>query len=576
MEAISVEVGGMTQTALRALVGLAVLLLLSIGAGADSAWGQTELPYSEETLIGCGPAPDDATLVAAGARIGQIRVRVNDVFDLGNPKENKRVFRLVNRIHIDTKPQVVRNLLLFRTGDRFDRRLLEETERFLRAEGIFSDAKVTAEQLCGDAVDLIVDVKDVWTLFLSAGFSRSGGTNNTRFELEDANFLGSGKDVAIEQRSNVDRDSTLGRYRDHNFLGSRTRLELWYADNSDGSFQVFDVRQPFYALETRFSAGLRVRLEEKVDKLYRLGSIFSSFRHDQDFIEAFVGRSTGLKNGRVVRWLAGGTYLADRFLKAPKEVEPIFIPPDRVLSYPWIGFEYIRDDFREASNLDQITRTEDLSLGLRANGRVGFSAEALGGDADRLIFQLNASQGFELGDRGLLLTSAYSSGRWGDDGAENWVTGALGKLYFRDFGKHQFAVSLGGDVAENLDFDNQILLGGDNGLRGYPLRYQQGDRRVLLTLEQRFYTDWQIFRVVQVGGAMFFDIGRAWFAGEQLFPPARPVLAQGWLKDVGVGLRLSSIRSGRGTMAHLDIAFPLDGDPSIDKVQWLVRTRESF
>ncbi len=565
----------MIESALRTLSGVALALLVGLGP-APSAWGQSDLPYSEAAPVGCGAVPDDASLMAAGVKIGQVRIRINDIFDASNPKENKRLFRLVNRLHVDTKPQVVRNLLLFRTGDRFDRRLLDESERLLRAERIFSDASVTTEQLCGDVVDLIVDVKDVWTLFLSAGFSRSGGKNTTRVELEDANFLGTGKNVAIQQRSNVDRDSTLGYYRDRNFLGSRTRLELWYSDNSDGSFQVFDLRQPFYALDTRFAAGLRVRIDDRVDKLYQLGEIFSSFRHEQDFIDAFVGRSAGLKDGRVARWMVGATYLADRFSKAIGEVEPIFIPPDRILSYPWIGFEYIEDDFREVSNLDQIARTEDLSLGFKASGRIGYSFENLGADADRAVYQLNLSKGFDLKGRGLLLTSAYSSGRYGDDGAENMVSGALGRLYVRNFGRHFFYATLSADVAENLDFDNQVLLGGDSGLRGYPLRYQQGDRRALLTLEQRFYTDWQLFRVVQIGGAVFFDVGRAWFEGEQQFPPARPIRAEGWLKDVGFGLRLTSNRSGRGTMVHVDVAFPLDGDPSIDKVQWLVKTRESF
>ena len=48
------------------------------------------------------------------------------------------------------------------------------------------------------------------------------------------------------------------------------------------------------------------------------------------------------------------------------------------------------------------------------------------------------------------------------------------------------------------------------------------------------------------------------------------------LKDVGFGLRLSSTRSGRGGMIHLDVAFPLDGDPSIDSVQWIVTSKQTF
>ncbi len=48
------------------------------------------------------------------------------------------------------------------------------------------------------------------------------------------------------------------------------------------------------------------------------------------------------------------------------------------------------------------------------------------------------------------------------------------------------------------------------------------------------------------------------------------------LKDIGLGLRIGSSRSSRGSMVHLDLAFPLDGDPSIKRVQWLVSTSDTF
>jgi hemolysin activation/secretion protein len=122
-------------------------------------------------------------------------------------------------------------------------------------------------------------------------------------------------------------------------------------------------------------------------------------------------------------------------------------------------------------------------------------------------------------------------------------------------------------VARNLDPEKQILLGGDSGLRGYPLRYQDGDARLLFTVEQRFFTDYYPFRLLHVGGAVFFDAGRTWGGGASQL---------GLLRDVGLGLRLSSSRSGLGNVIHIDLAFPLDGDPSIKSAQWLVTTKASF
>ena len=114
------------------------------------------------------------------------------------------------------------------------------------------------------------------------------------------------------------------------------------------------------------------------------------------------------------------------------------------------------------------------------------------------------------------------------------------------------------------------VLGGDNGLRGYPLRYQAGTSMALLTLEERYYTDWYPFRLFHVAGAVFYDMGRTWGMD------VTGATSAGLLKDVGIGLRLGSSRSAFGNVLHVDLAFPLDGDPSISNVQFVVETKGQF
>ena len=114
------------------------------------------------------------------------------------------------------------------------------------------------------------------------------------------------------------------------------------------------------------------------------------------------------------------------------------------------------------------------------------------------------------------------------------------------------------------------MLGGDTGLRGYPLRYQSGDRKVLLTLEQRYFSDWYPWRLFYVGGAIFVDVGRAW--GDS------PVsnIEDGWLSNAGIGLRLGNARFGFGRVFHIDLAFPFNGDDDIDDVQLLFSGKARF
>jgi hemolysin activation/secretion protein len=180
------------------------------------------------------------------------------------------------------------------------------------------------------------------------------------------------------------------------------------------------------------------------------------------------------------------------------------------------------------------------------------------------------SNGAQLGDNGTLLYGAEFGGRLISGTTENLLFSTFANYHWRQSEKRLFYVGLDIAIGDNLDIDNPVLLGGDSGLRGYPLRYQTGSSRALLTLEQRWYTDWYPFRLFRVGAAAFVDVGQSWGYS--------PIGAEslGLLRDVGVGLRLGNPRSGVGRMLHIDVAFPLDGGPDIKGTQLLVEAKRSF
>jgi outer membrane protein assembly factor BamA len=512
--------------------------------------------------------------VPDGTPIGDIHIVVEDIFDTSDPKEDRRLFRLANRLHRRTRPRVIASQLLFKAGDPYSQRLVDESERLLRTNRYLHDATIAPLTVDPESADLEVRVRDVWTLNVGGGLGRRGGANSTHFQLQDTNFLGLGKALTFERRSNVDRVSSLFRYDDPAILGTRFTLGLDYSSNSDGSLRKADFGRPFYALDTRWAASFAGLQDDRVETHYALGEKSERFRQQQDFFSLQGGLSSGIERGWARRWMAGFTYQRDRFAREPGAVGPDHLPADRTLSYPWIGLEWIQDDYRVERDLDQIHRTEDLHLGGQLHALLGYSTSALGGDDDRLIFEARASRGFQLTDRKLLLLAGDTASRWGSDGRENASLTAGAKFYARNFGDHLFSATFEGTVTDNLDRERQLTLGGENGLRGYPLRYQDGNARAYLTLEQRFFTDWYPFRLVHVGGAIFFDIGRTWTAGDA----DDPSLSRnyGILRDVGIGLRLSSSRSGLGRMLHIDLAVPLDGDSSIQSVQVFVTTKQSF
>ena len=514
--------------------------------------------------------PSAAELEAAGATIGRVIIDKQNVFDTSKPGENKSIFRLANRWHIVTRDSVIEQQLLFRSGDPFSQRILEESERLLRVNNYLYDAKITPIRYEEGVVDIRVWTRDLWTLMPGLSVSRSGGENRTRVELSEQNLLGLGVKVRVSHTENVDRDSTSFEYFDKNLGNSWTSAFFKYSDSSDGGTTQFNLKRPFYALDTRWSAGARYFDDEREQSFYDLGNEVAEYKSESEIHSAFWGWSTGLIDGWARRWTTGIVYDDRDFSAVPDGELPSLVPEDRKLIYPFLGFELLQDNFQTASNRDQFERTEDFFLGTRLVARLGFATESFGSDRDAIIYSLSASNGYGSIQRKALFLSAWASGRVEHGESTNTQVGVNTRYYNQITEKRLFFMTLEGSWGNNLDLDKLVDLGGDTGLRGYPLRYQTGDSKFLATAEQRYFTDWYPFRLFRVGGAIFADIGRTW--GDN--PVGGPSL--GWLKNVGIGLRLGPTRSSGRDVVHIDIAFPLDGDPSIDSVQFLIDSKKSF
>src|SRR4051794_5806518 len=198
-------------------------------------------------------------LEAAGLRIGEIIVDNGDVFDPSIPEENHAIFRLANRLHIETRPDVIRDQLLFQPGDSFSAHLVHESERILRANTYLFDARVEPVRIHDGLVDVIVHTKDVWTLNPGVNFGRSGGENSSGFQFEESNLLGTGREIMVGYDQDVDRSSRQIRYTDPHFRGTWNELKLAYENNSDGKLRELSYKQPFYSLATSRAGGVGYR-----------------------------------------------------------------------------------------------------------------------------------------------------------------------------------------------------------------------------------------------------------------------------------------------------------------------------
>ena len=573
----------------RRLCSGAALLAASL-VGAAAAWAQAAAPTvagsavsavsagsTPPALAAAGSAPGPAAslptlaeLEAAGATFGNIRIVNREIFDATDPREDYRLFRWANALHIRTRPEAIKRTLLFKSGERVSTRLIEETERLLLSNRYLYDVDFKPTAYRDGVVDLDVVTRDTWSLDLGIKASRSGGENSSGLQIREYNLLGTGMSMSVGRSNGVDRSSNEFQFANERMFGSLVSISYSHSTNSDGRSDAASIVRPFYALDARWAAGVSVAQYDRIDALYNAGEVVSQYRHRQDLAEVFGGWSPGRIGGWVHRYSLGLRSEDDGYTPEPGLVAPARLPTNEQRVGPFVRYELIEDHFQKEVNRNLIGRPEFFALGLTSTVQLGLASTALGSSLNALLYSASISRGFVPADGQTLITSGRLAGQIANGQVRRQQLGGQAHYYRPQSPRWLLYAAASADVLTHPDINHDLLLGGDNGLRGYPLRYQSGTRRALFTVEERYYTDWYLWRLFRFGGAAFADLGRAW--GGDNVNKAQP----GWLADVGFGLRIISSRSAFGSVLHLDLAFPLNSTPDIQRVQFLVSSKTSF
>ena len=499
-----------------------------------------------------------------GLPILEISIENGDIFDLEQEEQNLWIHRWANKLHINTRKKTIEQQLLFDPQDGYDQQLIDETERLLRGRGYIHEAKITAEEVCGKGVNLTVTTTDNWTLTPSITLSRSGGETRTAFELQEANLLGLGTEITVLTESDEERDSNAFIYRDKNWLGDFKSLKLEIADNSDGHVYEMDTIRPFVKLDSKYAYAAQVSSIEKENPVYEDGDEIARVGETNDSWLLSYGWSDGLVNGSVSRYRLG--WIASKLRYSRVDDPDIELPEDVDKSYPFFEYQYLKVRYVERVNFRVMGITEDIRLGSSFIANLGWKDEAWGSTEQGHILALNYSFGGFVTTNTLGLFELRLSHESNDTIDDTGLVALHGQLYgFRGV-NHSWVFSSRLEAAQNPELFERIEVGGDSGLKGYPVRFQNGDRAFTLSAERRVYFNVYLWQLLKFGFAAFAEAGSAWNDGEN------PV----WLGDVGAGLRVVSTRQSSSKVLHLDLAFPLTETDEIDEYQLYLKARTEF
>lgn len=500
--------------------------------------------------------------VAAGTPIVSVRIDRHDVFDLDDPSTSAWPYRWVNALHVLTREEYIRRLLLFRAGDALDPVKLAESELILRETGFLNPVSITSRPVPGGA-EVTVETHDQWTTSIRGGYGVSGDRTSVSAGFAEDNFLGLGKSFLFDVSSDPERTSTTFRYRDPTFLRSRWQLELGHQASSDGSADHVRFEYPFFSLSTPRAGGVEGRREKSREYLWSEGERRVTGQSETLDWEVWGGlrfRGAGIRTDRLVLGAFGEQA---RF----RDWESLYGPPypqpeDRELAGLQASWEHRTFRWRVVRGFRAWLRQEDLPLGPSWKVTTGLSAPFLGGDRIRLRYQGTFESG-QLSGRIYTWQRADLSGRVESRGLGNAIThlevgGAV-------TGAAGLRVRVAADLGTDLDGERQLTLGADTGLRGYDPDTFDGTSRVVANAEWRGRVTGELLHVAALGVTVFADCGKSW--GARVGPSTA-----GWRSDVGAGVLVELTRASVVRTVRFEMAFPDRGGGPV----YLVTTDSLF
>lgn len=326
-----------------------------------------------------------------GKIIGSIRFIQVDLLEGSVDDTNNRAFTdislLLNKTHINTREWVLRNYLLFESGDKLIPGIIADNERVIRELPGIQDARIIVNPNSNDStkVDLLVISQDLFSFIPTASFS---SINKMDVGFRNVNTLGLGYEFSSKLFYDNEFDNKYGfevKSTYHNILSSFINGQILYHNAFETDKLLFEFKRDFVSPQTKWGGALNFGWLEDRYNLHIKDSIYSDIYEDnyQDlwFGRAFqVGGEESRKN----------VIISGRYQRVVFSLRP-FVDADsnqmfqnKQMYYAKIGFK--KYNFYKTSMVRSFGITEDIPKGYQTGVTIGY----LNGEFyNRLYFGLN-------------------------------------------------------------------------------------------------------------------------------------------------------------------------------------------
>lgn len=497
-------------------------------------------------------APVDSALI-----IHRVQLQRRDIFD---PNERSWLARMANRLHFQTRAPVIRRELLLRSGELYDSALVAESERNLRALGIFRRVQIDSVRTDSGLV-LRVLTKDGWSTQLDWRFRSTGGEVAFTIGLVENNLLGTASTAAARFRKDPDRSSVALSFQRRRLFAGTVGLALAYENRSDGRLGAFAVERPFFALTS--PSAFRIEGEDREERILR-------FREGLEPARDTLTRRYSLARVSAAWALRASTsgYLRLGVASQLRRDDTVRVGtaaqfPRTVTASvgPYLTWNQAR--FLVTRGYAGFAREEDVDLGTTIRIGLQLAPKLLGYERDGIGPAISGRIGARL-PSGFAYLDGLADGVYTAAGLDSGSVQLAGTAVLQPGSRHVAVLHLEGGWLKNPVPGEEFDLGLGSGPRAFGSHSFTGDRSFFATAEYRYTVVEDLAGLVGLGIAGFVDHGGAWFSGS----PRRT----GW--DAGVGLRVGASRSSDTPALRFDLARRFAND--VDPAGWVITVGKGF
>ena len=476
----------------------------------------------------------------AETRVGKVIINPLDVYSDAEAGHGA-FYRLADKLHIETRPSIIRKFVLFREGDVYRPERLAETERNLRALHFIKSASVTASEPHDGVVDITVTTQDAWSIAPETNAGNKGGETTYGANITDTNLLGLGKEVSVQWDKSVDRTRAGIDYQDPALNAQFWSAHLAYGSTSDGNDQRIQVRRPFYSFSTPWSADFSFIGYRQNDRLFDQGLTVARFRHTHHLLTASYGLAVNPNDDVANRFTGGVRFVNDTFDTLPQHE----------YRYVFARYDHVDNDFIKLNFVNKDLRYEDFNLGRQLSLETAVSPRAIGAKTNSAYARIAAADGKRLDESSFVMPVIAMESRF-DGGPQNTIVSASATYVHRFDTNHPQATVARVVVNRGwrLDPELQFFADGMTGLRAYRLHSFAGNRAFIANFEHRLYLGREIAQLASPGIVAFIDTGNATSRGNLLALKT----------DVGIGLRIGLPRTPKNLL-RIDVGYALNRDP---------------